>query len=219
MDRRIFYTLWALAVPAAVLAGPTAELRVTGRIVPNACVPNFIGGGVIDYGAIPSSTLSAHALTLLPAKSVGLQVSCGIPASVAFRLVDNRPLATGDGMVKTSARPSMLRDERYFGLKNGQGLRVGGYVLRFEPRDNAAAPNLQMSESGNAASGTWTARTDGMLLQNTLYTWAAGEHGIPAKMQQMGATLSIQPVIDSRSEGLGDEIPLDGSATFELVYL
>ncbi|MBB5392069.1 MULTISPECIES: DUF1120 domain-containing protein [unclassified Herbaspirillum] len=219
MKRWIFCIFWALAVPAAVLAGTTAQLRVTGRIVPNACVPNFIGGGVIDYGAIPSGALSPHAPTLLPARSVGLQVSCGIPASVALRLVDNRPLTATEGMVKTSARPSMLRDGRYFGLKNEQGLRVGGYVLRFEPRGDAASPNLQMSAPGNAASGAWTARTDGMLLQDTLYTWAAGQRNIPAKMQQMDATLSIQPVIDARNGGLADEIPLDGSATFELVYL
>lgn len=218
MNKRIFCTLWALAVSAAALAGPTAQLRVTGRIVPNACVPSFVGGSVVDYGSIPSSALSPHSLTALPVKSVGLQVSCGIPVSVAIRLVDNRPLAAGDSMVKTSARPSMLRDERYFGLKNEQGLRVGGYVLRFETHGNAA-PNLQMHESGNAANGTWTVRTDGMLLQNTLYTWSASGNNVPAKMQQMDATLSIQPIIDSRGQGLRDDIPLDGSTTFELVYL
>lgn len=219
MNKRIFCTFWALAISAAALAGPTAQLRVTGRIVPDACVPSFVGGSVVDYGAIPSNALSPHSLTALPVKSIGLQVSCGIPISVAIRLVDNRPLTAADGMVKTSVRPSMLRDERYFGLKNEQGSQVGGYILRFEARGNADAPNLQMHESGNAAAGAWAVRTDGMLQQNTLYTWAAGGHRVPAKMQQMGATLSIQPIIDSRGAGLTDDIPLEGSTTFELVYL
>ncbi|WP_343587074.1 DUF1120 domain-containing protein [Herbaspirillum sp.] len=219
MKRRIFRTLWALAVPAAALAGPTAHLRVTGHIMPNACVPHLIGGGVVDYGAIPSSRISQHAPTLLPVRSVGLQVSCNTPTRVAIRLVDNHPQATTNGMVKASARPSMLRDERYFGLKSEDGLRVGGYVLRFQARGNDAAPNLQMQAAGNASSGAWSARTDGMLQQNTLYTWAADQRNIPANIQERGATLSIQPVIDSRGEGLKDDIPLDGSATVELVYL
>ncbi|WP_432241105.1 DUF1120 domain-containing protein [Herbaspirillum robiniae] len=203
----------ALALPAQ--AGPTAELRVTGRIVPDACVPSFVGGGVVDYGVIPAAATSSAA-TLLSRKSVGLNVSCAMPTSVGIRLLDNRPAPPASGMIKTSGRPSMLRDERYFGLKNDKGDDIGGYVLRFEAGDKTAAPALQLN--AGSALGTWESRGDAMLLKNTLYTWS-GDGRVPGKLQHMGATLSVQPVIDGRAAQAGEETLLDGSATLELVYL
>ncbi|MBP0596594.1 DUF1120 domain-containing protein [Herbaspirillum sp. LeCh32-8] len=205
------------ALPLAAHAAPPLELRVTGRIVPDACVPSFIGGGVVDYGVVPSSALSAGSPTLLSRKSVGLNVSCAMPTSVGIRLLDNRTVMPTEGMVKTSLRPSTANDERYFGLKNDEGKAIGGYLLRFETGDNVTAPSLELSADARQQGGAWRARKDGMLFKDTLYTWSTDGRA-PARMQQMDATLSVQAVIDGAAGGLRDDIPLDGSTTLELVY-
>lgn len=208
----------ACAIPALACAGSTAELRVTGRIVPEACVPSFVGGGVVDYGIVPSRTLSADAPSALSRKAVGLSVSCAMPTSVAIRLLDNRPPLPASGMVKTSARPSSAPDDRYFGLATEPGKPLAAYVLRFETANGVVAPSLQLSAGDDGSGAVWRARPDGMLHKDTLYTWAAEGGLAPARLQHMGATLSVQPMIDRRGDELTDDIPLDGSATLELVY-
>lgn len=212
INKRVVMPLYACLLSAAAHAAPMAELRVTGRILPDACVPDFIGGGVLDYGVMPASALQSRDATLLSRRSMAIHVSCAMPAKVGIRLLDNRPAMAIAGMVKTSVRPSMLRDERYFGLSS-DGRAVGGYVLGFEAGGRAAGPGLQW----DPPSGAWQPRKDGMLLKDTLYTWS--ENGrAPAKMRHMGATLSVQPLIDARAEELKNDIPLEGSATLELVY-
>lgn len=202
------------ALPLTVYASPALELRVTGRIVPDACFPSFTGGDMVDYREVPASKLTTGSSTLLSRKSVGVSVSCGMPTSLGIRLLDNRTaVPPASGMVKTSLRPSAVRDERYFGLKDDQGTSMGGYVLRFDTGKDLASPTLELS----AEDGSWRSRKDGMLLKDTLYTWSTNGHA-PARMQQMDATLSVQPIIESTVGALTDDVPLEGSTTLELVY-
>jgi len=197
-------------------SGSSAELRVTGRIVPNACQADFATGAMADYGRISSTSLSAGALTVLQRKPVTLAISCTVPTSLAMRIADNRAPSPATGMQPVVARASLLRDARVFSLRDTEGRHVGGYVLDLAPHQGNGAPRLEAAGDG----ANWSASEQSRLRRDTLYTWAGADGRTPRKVDQVVTTFDVQAMIDHRGAAYGavDDVPLDGSATFELVY-
>lgn len=86
-----------ILVLAAVFAGTaqwaaanSADLLITGRLIPPACTPTLSGGAVIDYGDIPVSNLSASAAHTLEDRDVSLTVTCEEDAALGIRITDAR---------------------------------------------------------------------------------------------------------------------------------
>ncbi|WP_390344025.1 DUF1120 domain-containing protein [Variovorax boronicumulans] len=125
-------TLAAIAGAAAVVIAPvpasaeSAELRITGTIVPAACTPAFAGGGVVDYGTIPASSLNPTAQTTLAEKSIQLTMTCDAPVRFGFKVIDERAASAVTSLETIQgATPNMK-----FGLGTSDGKNIGAYSLQ-----------------------------------------------------------------------------------------
>nr|NLU60103.1 DUF1120 domain-containing protein [Pseudomonas sp. BIGb0427] len=80
-----------------------AELKLIGTITPAACVPNFAGGSIIDYGNIPAGTLNATAQTNLPIKSTTINITCDAPTTFYLKPADERAGTVAAGVMPPNA--------------------------------------------------------------------------------------------------------------------
>ncbi|AZF18565.1 Beta-fimbriae probable major subunit [Pseudomonas sp. R3-18-08] len=81
--------LVCLAANIGAHAATSAELIVRGVIKPAACNLSMSGGGIINYGDIPSGQLSQTAFNALTEKTTPITVSCGnTPAKFGLKFVD-----------------------------------------------------------------------------------------------------------------------------------
>ncbi|MCW5299700.1 DUF1120 domain-containing protein [Herbaspirillum lusitanum] len=204
-----------LSLLAGASAAGATELRVTGKIVPDACLPVFSDAGVVDYGPISSERGAAK---ILAKKIFTLSVSCALPSRLALRLIDNRDSAPIPQMQAVAMRNRS--NKHLFGLGAGSGQNAGAYIVSFEPAHPKATPPAMLESATGINATQWILSSDNTIRKNVLYAWDA-EHKIhPGGTLNFEAKLSIQAVIDSADNTREKEdAPLNGSATFELLYL
>ena len=192
-----------------------AELRVTGKIIPDACLPVFSDSGVVDYGAISSERGAAKILTK---KIFTLSVSCALPSRLALRLIDNRDSAPIPQMQAVAMRNRSKK--HLFGLGAESGQNAGAYIVSFEPAHPMGAPPAMLESATGINATQWVLSSDNTIRKNVLYAWDA-EHKIhPGGTLNFEAKLSIQAVIDNaENTSVKEDAPLNGSATLELLYL
>jgi hypothetical protein len=211
--------LVAVLVPMHAFAQST-ELVVTGKIVPTACVPAFAGGGTVDLGGISSTTLSPTAQTELMPHEISLTITCDAPAAVAIRVIDNRSATTNDDvMIDGMGRAN----SRMLGIGSKEGKNIGGYALRRGVPLMDGVPATLLNKHYTSA---WFAEIRSLVAiynagGNYTYSWGASEASGPGMGTVHTFPMSVVPVITRTSDlpALTSEIPLDGSATFEVVYL
>lgn len=203
---------------AGGLTAHALELRVTGRIVPDACLTFFSNNGVVDYG--PLSAGENDTTKILNKQSLSLFVSCPTPSRVAIRLFDNRNVAAIPVMKAVAAR---YRNNAYlFGMGPRTGKNAGGYTISFKPLLVHGSPVLLESE-GKVNDIQWSIADDNMLRKDVFYSWQAIHKTYPGGSQNFQASFAIQPVLEGKgpqavqSDTEGAQIY--GSATFELFYL
>ncbi|MBP0598542.1 DUF1120 domain-containing protein [Herbaspirillum sp. LeCh32-8] len=215
-----FAALAAALASTSSFAASTTELKVTGVIKPVACTPSFSGGGVVDYGTIPTQSLKADAPTALAEKSVSLTISCDSAAKVGYRAVDNRQASAVKGLVAVAATHKDIGDLAAFGLGTAGGKNIGIYTLRIDPASVSADGTTPDSLYGEA--GRWIKSTNGLFGVSGSYIKAFAPSGstVPAAYKTITATLNVEAIIDKASNlSLTQDILLDGSATIEVVYL
>ncbi|PMX11324.1 MULTISPECIES: DUF1120 domain-containing protein [Pseudomonas] len=203
-----------LAPVSTAQAASTVDLRVTGLITPMACTPVFSGGGLVEFGKISQQDLNQATGTRLPLKSLTLTVSCNAPGRYALRMRDNR---------EGSAH---VNSEIYYGLGyDNSGNKVGVYSLKFDPKQTVASPLPQVfgteSTTGGAAWRTANQNPIDIGARSLLgFTDIEGSTDGPAAIQTLTSTLTLEAVINAKQNlDLSTDIPLDGSATLEVVYL
>lgn len=196
------------------------DVRVIGTVTPPACTPTLTGGGVVDYGNIAASTLSRTTTNRLGQKTFSFAITCDAPTRVAFRAVDNRASSLVPGIV-TAITPG-LGDDVNFGLGTVSGANVGGYLLRILQgtftADSAATFNIGSLDGGT----TWTPFNSNNVRHTAsfLTSWSATNGGVPVAFTTLTGTMAVDAVLN-RGDALplGNDVPLDGSATLELLYL
>ncbi|CUI38460.1 DUF1120 domain-containing protein [Achromobacter xylosoxidans] len=197
------------------------DVRVIGTITPPACVPTISGGGIIDYGNIAARTLNKTAVTQLPDRAVPFSISCDAPTRVAIAATDNRASSRVPGILSIFGGDAS-NDGYNFGLGTVSGANVGGFGLRMEQgtftTDGVNAFTVASTNSGTS----WLHLSAGMFQHtNTwLTSWSGTQGGAPNAFTNLAGTLTVRTVLN-RGDALplGDEVPLDGLATLELVYL
>lgn len=198
--------------PLVCSAAGTVELRVTGRILPDACTPTFSNHGVVKYEAQPATGQPQGALTVLDKKTLTLSLSCVHSTRLTMKLVDNRIQRTPSYQVPVAG--AIAPNQYQFGMKTTTGEPAGGYIISLEQRGQDGMPILESATDGDAMR--WTTAEHNALRKDVSYTWGAHNRNMPGRVLQTQTTLSIQPVIG------GSEIAprsSDGSATVELTYL
>ncbi|WP_157137843.1 DUF1120 domain-containing protein [Herbaspirillum lusitanum] len=228
MKKHIFLTV-LLVMSVAARAADTAELKVAGTVRPAACTLSISGGGIFDYGVIPVSRLSQTKATALEKKTASVTVACDDKAKVALRLADNRPASAVKGIATTEywqGTPGSGHDRYIYGLGTVRGSNVGAFTAQL--RDATGDGKRQYviaveGAAGNGPIGGWSSMPVGLYFrpEASLYVvdnWGNGtirDEGY----ETFSATLAIQATIDKLSNlPATGEIPLDGSATLELIY-
>lgn len=203
---------------AFAAAAPTAELKVTGQIVPAACTIKL--GGSADYGNLIAAGIKADKTTPLDEKDVSLAINCDAQAKLALSVADNRTgtapagLGTGNTILGVSA-PA---DTNFFGLGTSGGKSVGGYAvqLKITSVDTTTATDVLDS----ADQRTWAKSTNSLLDPAKTVSWAKTGTTDPLIGKDIAGTLAVQAVIDKSSNlNLKNPIKLDGSATLTVDYL
>lgn len=199
-----------LAVYAPItLAASTVELAVKGSITPSACTPLLGEEGVIDFGKIAARDLKPDAFTRLRDATLPIGVTCEGATVFALRLTDNRagtsasaPLGFGLGLNAGSEKIGVFNVVLHTPMADDapitqlQSMNNGQSWEAIE--QGVALPALRLAAFGNASSGAWAPVP------------------IQALRVQMHVSTSIAP---ARGLTLDREVPLDGSATLDLIYL
>lgn len=187
------------------LAASSTDLTVTGTITPQACIHSFTGGGKVDYGKILVKNLNATEPTELNDRDLQLTVTCGAPTLMALKVIDNHPYED-------------LADYTYFGMAlTPAGEKPGYFYLDLvqTQADGASAQSIYSIDEGK----TW--KPASAIYREDLWSLSSTtDHSKPIMLSNATLDLRLKTVIHPTDRlTLIDDIDLDGSATFEMVYL
>lgn len=208
-------------------ATDTAELSVKGVIRPTACAPSLSGGGLVNYGLIESTHLSANQATALEPKTVSFTMTCSAPARVALRLIDNRSDSIVPGLVNHLVGEFIPYTKAY-GLGAADGTNIGAYVVELD-LNSFSGTAVEGGENMHAEplTGTSSQWLQGSFMKyfgtdpySRLKAFKSSSGTGPGAWSSLAGNLIVSPIIDQRSKlPLTEEINLDGSATLEVIYL
>lgn len=238
------FSVSTLSVAVCVMAALTAtsmpalaenlDMTVVGSIVPAACTPTVSGGGVIDYGNIDPSSLSATNYTLLAEKTLGFSIVCDAQVKVALQAVNGRPNTaagvsnggsnSGDGSAPISMYGRAGIDVGIVGLGLDGAIKIGGYGVRLlsaETRVDGLVVDTLAKTIGGAA---WARLVNADELYDPDYsrlvTWGATGTITPVAFTTLSGQLGVQAYLNMTSVlNVSRPIHLDGLTTIEILYL
>jgi type 1 fimbria pilin len=205
-----------LAAALNVHASTSAELIVRGTIKPAACNLSMTGGGIINYGDIPSGQLLPTAFNPLAERTAPLTVTCGTtPATFGLKFVDLQAASKVPGILNVLG--SGYTEVHNYGLGIANGRRTGGFAVTLRDLRSSSTVLSPIMRIGN---GAWQ-NSDGKVAQSpTQYSWRSGTAITPASIAQLTGTIAVRAVINRGQDlDLSRDITLDGRATLELSYI
>ncbi|WP_035060169.1 DUF1120 domain-containing protein [Andreprevotia chitinilytica] len=218
-------TLIALALTGAAATSfaattSTLDLTVGGTISPAPCTLDFGAGNTVDFGTTKASALSKTAYYDLGTKTTSANITCSAAIKVAFKTIDNRAAT----VINDSTMATLISGTdafQLFGLGTAGSANIGAYAIRFTDAatfDGKKTGNNMYTSGTATGSSTWIA-TPGFISPSG-YSYSAGTGTTPAAGKVMSYPLSIRAALNkSTALNLVNDINLDGSATFEMVYL
>lgn len=211
--------IMASSVATSAYAAESAELKVTGKIVPTSCEIDLGSSGTVDYGDISSRELTGAA-------PIQLTINCDGKSQVAYRITDNRadtvvqnlmiPLTGTDGVSTISSFGLGKVGEKNLGAWNAvqTEMKVDGV---------AAAGLMNIGAPGTSDQFSPGLNSEYMPLFNGYeYTWYKPELGInvPVTGKVFSSNIRVAGALDKAiSLNQANEVKLDGSATLSVRYL
>ncbi|SRR5471030_1645223 len=220
-------TLCALAVITATMgsamAANSVDVRVIGTITPAACTPTVSGGGVVDYGVIKASALSADAYTVLPVRQLDFSVACDARIKAGWTVTNDRPGSVAGSTEEGSGYAESPVPLTVAGFVAGLGLDgstpIGGYAMSMS---SATADGATVDTIGRSGA-TWLQNTASVMFTSwpgIVHTAATTGTVVPVAFSNFSAKLNVQAYINKASAlDLSKQILLDGQNTIEIVYL
>lgn len=206
------------AASFGAFAADTVDLHLTGTIVLQACVPTLAGGGVIDYGNIPAASLAATGFTALADQASSLTITCLQPTRVAVKVVDNRTGAAPAGAITVG-------NQYAYGLGTVNSHNVGAYSISFQKANTTAdgtSPDYIYQDNGSTSWGR-LGSTDAHInaAGANKISWTTSGGNTPQAYSVISQSILVKTMLNSRTNlpALTDNVPLDGLATFTMVYL
>ncbi|MGE8393463.1 MAG: DUF1120 domain-containing protein [Pseudomonas sp.] len=191
-----------------------AELKLIGTITPAACVPNFAGGSIIDYGNIPAGTLNATAQTNLPIKSTTINITCDAPTTFYLKPADERAGTVAAGVMPPNAGATTV-----YGLGAApNAANIGSYIVSIT---GGLADTGTTSRTHSLDGGATWALWCGQFRNNgtQLISFTNGSNANPAPHTSITADITVvASLAPANSLPLANEIALDGLTTVEVVY-
>jgi len=217
--------LAALTTSMGAHAADTAELKVKGSVQPSACTLTLSADGVVDMGRIPTSRLDLIRSTYLGSKLVPLNISCPTGAAkLALKFQDNRTSSVVAGLIRTI--DNGLPDSQAFGLGTFDGKKIGIYTLEIVEgfqvtKADGTTAKLYSSTSSNGTGWYAGQGSDYHMVTRGLESWGSSQVSPePVAVRSLSSKLLVRVIIDElRNLSTKNDIPLDGSATLEMVYL
>lgn len=214
LTKTMFCVVLLLFFAAVSNTASTKELKIIGKIVPDACRPTLSNNGVMQYEVPPELDPDPGQWTILDKKIFTLSVSCVHSTRLTVKLLDNRTDHFPSYQLAVSDRTAA--NQYQFGMTTANGENSGGYIIALE-QDHAARDSMSILEStADQNAARWAAPDHNALRKNTSYTWSSGPRNMPGRVLETQTMFSIQPVISDADE---QSRPSHGSATFELNYL
>ena len=208
--------LACLAAGLNAQASTSAELIVRGTIKPVACNLSMTGGGISNYGDIPSGQLQQAAFNPLAERTTPLTVNCGnTPARFGLKFVDLQAGSKVPGIL--NALGAGYTEAHNYGLGTASGRKTGGFAVTLKDLRASTTPLYPIMRSG---VGAWQS-SDGKVAQSpTQYSWRSSTAIVPAAVSQLAGTIAVRAVINRGQDlDLSRDITLDGRATLELSYI
>ncbi|AOI67590.1 fimbrial assembly protein [Burkholderia territorii] len=201
----IAVTAGALGAAAAHAAGPTAELKVQGKLSVPACTVESPEGGVYDFGKLSSTLIKPGATTTpLSPLSKSWKVNCDASTYLTFSVVDNRA-----GSTSTPGTSN-------FGLGNVNGTgKIGYYTVKL----TNPTVDGETSSTFTTANTTVNASTTASLTAGNTHGWAVSNALKPGKV--FGIDLEVAPVLagtTTMNGAIKDVVDLDGSLTLNYAF-
>lgn len=210
-----------LMASQAMAVEDNVDVKVTGQIVPPACVPAMNGGAVFDYGAIKAGSLNADDFTLLGKKTLSFSLTCDSPMKVAFISTDGRA-----GTAVLGGNPlgiNATNVSRFYGLGQDGGHNIGSYTMGIRKRDlKVDGKNGYVGIKSANDGTTWTAADfQGIWMdQKELHSIALSGTTEPVALKTLNGYIDVQAVINKGSElDLTKITNLDGQVTIQVMYL
>lgn len=225
----------SLPVPAE-----TVSVSIVSALAPTACTPTLTGGGVVNYGTILTSQLSATVFTALPIRQIGLTISCDAPAKVAIKSLSGR-IGSLAGSTE-SPQGVGLNPVTLLGIASGFPVvalgfdidgttKIGGYAIGTLV-GSFTADGVAVAIVGQRSATTptsWVAQNDSTA-NSSLYTsfngqfkyvsWASASTVIPVAAQIFTGTLRLQAYLNRTTAfNFNHPIHLNGLSTLEIIYL
>ncbi|RDK06969.1 DUF1120 domain-containing protein [Cupriavidus lacunae] len=219
-------TLLAGGSTAALAVGPTAELKVTGRISPPVCTVALASNGVVDYGTLMhgvtwTTDLKLQERTLANA----FTITCDSPTAIGVAFTNNRVPSNGGNAAPTNAAQGVIAA----GANGGWGLgldasgnKVGGYTSSVGNAtvDGTAAKWILRSAQGEIKNN-WAqvAGDEGGAADSRAYAFSSDGTAL-AIGQVFKADYSVAASVAPRDKlDLSQAVNLDGSVTLQVNYL
>ena len=202
----------AVGVFGAATAASSVDLSVKGSITPSACMPALGSGGIVDHGKISFQDLNRYGDTELPSVIMPLTINCAASTLFAIKSTDNRDGSSSEWTGGSSG----------FGLGFVNGdLKVGFYLLKM---NNSKADGVPQAVIESTDGKTWfDAQDDHQMWQPKWmrsFKDATGGAITPMPVQVMTTDILVSTTIISKVHlPATQEIPIDGSATLDIVYL
>ncbi|HDS0923507.1 TPA: DUF1120 domain-containing protein [Stenotrophomonas maltophilia] len=207
-------TLIALAIASSAAIAPTAfaqsaDLSITGRIFPGACVVELGNGGVADLGDIRLDSLQADINTVLDDVDMNMTVACESAVRFALDGVDNNH--------DSSISPSQ------YGLgftASDEKIGSARLVVVDVTADSEPAKTMRSNDGGD----NWVIDLfpgSATIPKGELLGFGVGpiENG-PTAIKNLQGTVKVRATIAPTSElTVTDDVPVQGNATINLTYL
>ena len=205
-----------LAAALSAHASTSAELIVRGVIKPAACNLSMTGGGIINYGDIPSGQLLPTAFNPLVERTTPLTVSCGTtPAKFGLKFIDLQAASKVPGILNVLG--AGYTEAHNYGLGSVDTRKTGGFAVTLRDLRSSGTTLFPIMR---VSTGAWQT-SDGKVAQSpSQYSWRSGATAVPAPVAQLTGTIAVRAVINRAQDlDLSRDVTLDGRATLELSYI
>lgn len=219
---RILLLVLFSAAGAAANAANTAQITVTGKIVPPACDVTVGKGGNFDYGQISNASLSPTTATLLPELSLPLQIDCAAAGRVMISMADQRADSVMAAPVSFVGVGNMKSLE--FGLGTVASKKTGAYILYMKPSGmtvDGSETNLGESRDKGVSWNEYSTANFYFEPTSANYgAWIKPGTATPKIGSKFTGNLYVQAAINRKADlDLSSEVKLDGLATLTVYYL
>ncbi|WP_312328605.1 DUF1120 domain-containing protein [Stenotrophomonas sp.] len=207
-------TLLALAIASSAAIAPSAfaqsaDLSVTGRIFPGACVVDLGNGGVADLGSIRLESLQADMTTVLDDVDLNMTIACQSAVRFALEGVDN-------------SNDSSISPSQYGLGVTAADEKIGSARLGLVDvtADGEAAKAMFSDDGGD----NWIVHLfpDSVTIgKGSMLGFQVGQTGQgPSPIKDLQGTVKVRATIAPTSElTVTEDVPVQGNATINLTYL